>query len=433
MNRILRSLLLTGIMIPLFFGQGKVQASADLTNEDLEYSTTVRTILFYKEGFEMSAPVMLLNSQERLVLSFDDLAEDLRQYRFTIRHCTADWSESSDLLPTDYIAGFGEDRIEDYSYSFNTTVSYIHYSLVFPTAGLRPKISGNYLLIVYPEDPGDPSFTRRFRVVETSPVGITGKIGQSVNIQDRLSRQEVDFTVSLNGMQVSDPVHDLKIMITQNDRWDNAVRNAKPRFVRPESLDFTFDERNTFNGGNEFRAFDTKSLVYRSERIGVILYDYSGIQVYLLDDPPRPLRNYVTDKDINGRMFIKNEDHATNSDIEADYTWIHFTLPVNAMLPDRTVHILGALTGWQINDSTRMDWDPAGKAYTKKILFKQGYYNYLYITRDKRTGATDEGFFEGNHWETENEYTVWVYYREPGGLYDRLIAVQNLNSASQKG
>ncbi len=401
---------------------------ADPVYENIVYKNFIKTVLLYKDGFEMSVPVIRLNSDEKLRLSFDDLDSDLKRYKYTIIHCESDWKASTDLMQSDFIDGFREDNIDDFSYSYNTTTHFTHLSLVFPTRKMRPAISGNYIIKVFIDDPADVAFTWRFSVVETSSAGITGEIRQASNISDRDSKQEVDFSIHFNGMRISDPDREIKVVITQNDRWDNAIRNVKPKFMRGDELDYNYDEGNTFNGGNEFRAFDTKSLLYQTERILKIEYDSAGYEVILLDDLKRTTKNYVTEKDINGRKLIKNEEHAQNSDIEADYTWVHFFLPCNPPLPGGLVYILGALTDWQLNDAARMMYNSSRKGYEKKLLLKQGYYNYLYVVKDIRSGKADESLIEGNHWETENEYTVWVYFHETGGLYDRLIAVQNINS-----
>lgn len=376
----------------------------------------------------MSVPLMSLKSGDALKLSFDDLDGDLKRYKFTIIHCEADWTTSENLHPSDYIDGFREDNIEDFAYSFNTTVHYTHYSLVFPSRDMKPKISGNYMMVVFLDDPSDVAFTWRFMISEITPLGITGNVHQASPMATHYTHQEVDFSIQLNGMRISEPVREIKVVVTQNDRWDNAIRDLKPRFVRAESFDYDYDNENCFPGGNEFRSFDIKSLLYQSERIRHIDYDTGGNEVYLLDDQCRTLKNYVTDKEINGRKLIKNEEHIQNSDIEADYAWVHFSLPFTAPLSNGQVFILGSVTDWQLNDDSRMDYYPAEKRYTKRLFLKQGYYNYLYIVKDGKTNRPDLSLIEGNHWETENEYTVWVYFHENGDLYDRLIAVQDFSS-----
>jgi hypothetical protein len=229
-------------------------------------------------------------------------------------------------------------------------------------------------------------------------------------------------------MTVANPGREIKVVVTQNDRWDNAIRNIPPRSVRDGTLDYNYDEKIVFNGGNEYRSFDTKSLIYQSERIRKILFDTGFYHVFLMDDIRRTTKNHVTEEDLNGRFFVKNEEHADNSDIEADYCRVYFFLPFEPYLSNGQVYLLGALSGWQLNDESRMDYNPFRKGYIKQLFLKQGYYNYLYVYREKGKSLADEALIEGSHWETENEYTVWVYFHETGGLYDRLIAYRNLLS-----
>jgi hypothetical protein len=388
----------------------------------------IKSVLFFKEGFQMSAPVIRLNSQEKLQLMFDDLDSDLKSYRYTIYHCKEDWSSSTDLQPIDYIDGYSEDNIDNFAYSFNTTVHYTHYTLSFPTANLRPRISGNYILSVYTENSSDPSFVWRFRVYETTPVGVTGTVHQANNLEDRLTRQQLEFTVNLNGSKLDNPGRNIKIVISQNDRQDNELRNLTPTFMRAESLEYSNNDAISFDGGNEFRAFDIKSLIYQTERIKSIEHNERGIQVNLLDDISRSRKNYSTEKDINGRMLIKSEDHAQNSEIEADYAWVRFSLPFQTFSGKGQVFLLGALTNWLMDENSILTYDFEKKCYSRELFLKQGYYEYLYIFKNQVTGEKDISYIEGSHWETENEYTIWVYYQGPGDLYDRLIAVQNLNS-----
>jgi hypothetical protein len=404
------------------------QVPDSLPNVNKVYRNKIKTVLLHKDGFEMSAPVMNLNSGEHLKLSFDDLDPDLKQFRYTIRHCEADWTTSTELMITEYIDGFQDDAIDDFSYSYNTTTNFTHYSLVFPTSNLRPKISGNYIIIVYLDDPANVILTWRFMILENTALTVAGIAHQANNVADRFTHQQVDFTLDYSGMTINDPAREIKVVITQNDRWDNAVRGVPPRFARGLSLDYTDEPQCLFDGGNEFRPFDIKSLLYNSERIRRIDYDKNGYNVYLLDDQRRSLKNYVTDKEINGRKLIKNEVNTTNSDIEADYAYVHLFLPFEAPVSNGKIYILGAVTDWQLNDSSLMNYNLQRRGYEKTLFVKQGYYNYLYVFKDNRNGKADFSLIEGNHWETENEYTIWVYYHPVGAQFDHLIAVQDLNT-----
>ena len=245
------------------------------------YDPSIKTIRVFKEGLELSPPIIQLKSTERLQISFDDLDPEIKRYKLTIMHCTSNWQTFSELPVSDYIDGYYEENIEQFEYSYNTDVKYIHFKTTFPTDNMRPKISGNYLLVVYEEDPSQMAFTARFMIVETTPVTALGKIVQSSVIENHDTRQQIDFVVRLNGFQVSDVGREIRVVLQQNGRWDNTLLISKPRFARSDELDYRYDESISFNGGNQFRSFDTKSLIYQSERIAKISYDTTN-QVFFI-------------------------------------------------------------------------------------------------------------------------------------------------------
>ncbi len=401
--------------------------ASTLRNENICYYPSVKTIQVFKEGFELSPPIIQLNGTDRLQVSFDDLDPDLKRYKYTIIHCESDWKTSTDLSVSDYIAGYREENIDQYAYSYNTTIKYIHYNLTFPTGNMQPKLSGNYIFLVYEEDTSNIAFTARFMVVEPSPVVASGRIVQSSRIADRNARQQIDFVVKLNGFQVFDVGREIRIVVQQNGRWDNAIWLSKPRFAHTDELDYRYDEAISFNGGNQFRNFDIKSLLYQSERIARITFDTAS-QVYLLADQPRTFKQYAFEKDINGRFYVKNDEHAENSSTEADYAWVHFFLPYPALITTGEFHLLGELTAWQLTDKSRLKFNFDRKGYELDLFLKQGYYNYLYVIKEKDKSIGDESLIEGNHWETENDYTIYVYFHETGSQYDRLIAVNFFNT-----
>jgi hypothetical protein len=421
-NLFIKGMLLIGLVFSALSG-----AAWDFPNENRIYDPKIHTVLLHKDGFEMAMPLFMLNSGEKLQLSFDDLDVSLKTYRFTIRHCTADWETTTDMMITDYIDGMQEEIIDDFDYSYNTTVEYIHYTAQFPSFNMSPRISGNYLLIVYVDDPEAPLITRRFMVVEPSPVSVSAGIIRSDSPLEGYSHQQVDFTVNMPGFVWSNPTREIKIVIMQNERWDNAIFNPEPRFIRGTELDFTFSPKLSFNGGNEFRALDIKSLRYQTENIRLIDWD-GEYHVYLLDDMSRARKPYVLIHDLNGRKLIENDEYAEYSSVEADYAWVHFSIPSSSMIPGGKFYLLGALADYRLAPPNEMVYDPASKRYACSLFLKQGYYDYLYAFKPNGSTVGDVAFFEGNHWETENQYTIFIYWHPLSGLYDQLVAVHNFNS-----
>lgn len=390
------------------------------------YDPNIRTIRIYREGNVQSEPVYELGSRERLILDFDDLGEELRRFKYTIVHCGSDWTPTTDLTPFEYINGFNEENIDEYVYSFNTTIPFIHYKTTFPTDDLAPKLSGNYLLKVYDDEPSNLIFTLRMMVSEASPLLVTGYAVRADNPAINNTHQQLDFVVRLNGLPVNDIGQELKVVIRQNGRWDNVLTVSRPRIARGNELDYRYDDNLVFTGGNQFRNFDIRSLVYQSERIGAIRYDNAN-HVYLLPDPPRTYKPYINEEDLNGKFFIRNDDHANDMDREADYAWVHFELPYPVMLTSGGFHVAGDMTLWQLDESTKMIFNRERKVYELALLLKQGYYNYQYVLSAPSQKVADEALIEGNHWETENRYTVLIYFKPAGELYERLVSVNFLD------
>lgn len=389
------------------------------------YKKNIKTVLLYRKGWELAPPIIRLN--EKLILSFDDLNAGVKNYKYTFIHCNADWTES-DIMKSDFIDGFTEDEIIDYSFSFNTTQSYTHYKVTFPNDNIKITKSGNYIVKVYDryEDDENLAFVYRFMVLEPK-VKITAKIKRATAIEDRNYKQEVDFKIFKQGYNISNVYQNLKVVVIKNQRWDNAITGLKPLLIKGDELDYNYDNENVFNGGNEFRHFSIKSLEAQSDRTRKIIYTNSGYNVYLYDDNIRQFKIYYSDNDINGKMLVKTED-ADNSDTEADYAHVHFSLKYNNQNTFGKFYVMGALTNWTYSDEAILKFNPDKKLYQTSLYLKQGYYDYNYVFLEDGKNAGDETFIEGNHYETENDYYIFVYYRENGDLYDRLIGAEKFNS-----
>ena len=394
---------------------------------DFIHKNNISTVLFTQEDFELSDPYIRLNSGDQLILSFDDLDADYKNYQYTIIHCNADW-QPSELREYEYIEGFYEEQINDYYRSMNTRVPYTQYRLTFPNQNLRPAKSGNYILKVFEGgDRNNVVFTRRFMVVEQS-VSIEGSVKQANLVMYRDHKQQLSFAINTTGYQVSNPYRDLNVVIIQNGRWDNAITDLDPRSVQGSRFVYDYEDQTLFDGGNEFRHFDIRSLRYLSDRIEDIRSSRRFWDVYLLPDRIRTHEQYFSKDDLNGRFRIMTSD-APNDQLESDYAWVHFHLPMNEPLEDGYLYVMGELTNWAFTEENRMNYNYGENAYELSLLLKQGYYNYLYAYLPEGEAEADITYIEGNHSFTENDYTILVYHRQPGDLYDRLIGMSRMNTS----
>ncbi len=384
------------------------------------YNQRIKTVQLYKQGWNLSYPIMKLSSDDKLVLNFDLLADQPETYYYTFIHCDKDWKKS-DIFPNDYLKGYAENPVEDYSNSFNTTVSYIHYRLSFPNDRVSISLSGNYILVVYPQDkPEEPVITQRFIITEdAASIKVTAHRPQMT--KENNTHQQVDFTVNCTALNINDPYRNVYAFILQNGRWDNAKRNLKPDFYGNTELKYnSLSDKNIFEGGNEYRYFDIKSIRYQSEYVMKINFVSPYYNVYLFPSDNREFKPYFYWKDFNGKYYIAFQE-GQRPDIEADYVYVYFTLPSDQLISGGNIYISGGLNNWTFDKNNLMTYNPGRKEYEGAMLLKQGWYNYEYVFMKEGAINGTATIFEGSHYETENDYVVLIYYRNPRDRYDRVI------------
>ncbi|MFO7977538.1 MAG: DUF5103 domain-containing protein [Bacteroidales bacterium] len=384
-------------------------------------------MLFHPQGWEMGPAMIRHKSDEILYLQFDDLDADYKNYSYTIEHYDAHW-QPTQLMEFEYIEGFTQDQIVNYSPSVNTVESYTQYTLEFPNQNMRPLLSGNYLLKVFLDgNPEELVFTRRFMIFEQL-LPVEGTARPATIVASRDTHQQVSFSIDISPLHIANPYQDLKVVIRQNGRWDNAITDLPPRMIRSNRLIYDYDNQLLFHGGNEFRRFDIRSLRYTTQEVGKIGAGSSSWDVFLLPDARRNFRHYTTENDLNGHYAISTSD-APSQELQADYAWVHFSLPMDAPVAAGSVHVMGQLTQWALGPESEMTYNYRLKQYEARLLLKQGLYNYWYVYKEEGEQQADVCYFEGCHSETENDYSILVYYRAPGSLYDRLVSMAGLNTS----
>lgn len=364
-------------------------------------------------------PVISLGENKAIEIKFDEMSHEYKNLFYSVVHCNADWRRS-DLTPIEYTQGFPEMPINDYLFSFNTTMAYTNYRMVFPNEDTQFKVSGNYAVEVYDSENKDkPLLTACFSITESSPVVINSTVSANTDIDFNKHHQQVNFSIRTGGYRVINPQQELKVYITQNNRSDNRVILPQPSIIRNEEYVYQHNRALIFEAGNEYRRFETVTTAYQGMGIADVSFHAPYFHLTLYRDLPRRGKSYIYDEDQNGR-FLSHCVNCENYDSESDYFFVHFSLDAPEPYLGR-VYVLSEAFNYILDARSEMQYSTEEKAYTKTALLKQGAYNYMYLLSETKQPKGLTAPIEGNYFETENEYTIWVYYRGMGDRYDKLV------------
>jgi hypothetical protein len=405
----------------LFF----VLLSLNLTAQNIfrtqVFSPSIKTLQIGLSGEKMSMPVITFNGTETLTISFDEMSHESHAYSYRVLHCNADWSLSS-INTNEYLSGFTTGNITDFSLSVNTTFLYTHYRFNLPNDDMSFKISGNYVVQIYEDNLVDKPIAQAcFSVVEPR-VGVSGKIRGNTDTELNSRLQQLDFDVALNGYTVRDPSAELKVVVRQNNRTDNQVSGLKPTYLSSSKLSYINNKDLIFEGGNEYHRFDISSIYAAGEGVSEIRYKQPYYNAFLYEDKVQTSRTYMQNPDVNGK-YVVNIQNSEYDEVDADYMYVHFSLPLKQPFFDGQIYIGGEFNHNLMNDVSRMKYDASAGMYHHSVLLKQGGYNYQYWFASKGDPKAKVEKIDGSYWQTRNEYTVYVYHRPWGDRYDKLVGV----------
>ena len=364
----------------------------------------------------LSLPIITLNSNDFVNISFDDLTHEYHRYCYKIEHCEADWQTSSALFESDYIDGFASgNTIDDVQESTNTVQLYTHYNISFPNNKCRPKISGNYRVTIYDENDEKHVVCRAYFMIVEPSMAVHLNVTTNTDIDINGKHQQVEMAVDYGNNIVSNPQTQIKTVVMQNSRWDNAVINAHPQYIKANGLQWIHCKDFIFDGGNEYRKFETLDVTHTTMGLESINWDGHNYHAWIWTDEPRP--SYIYDKDANGAFLIRNSDNIDN-DVNSDYIITHFRLK-SPQTAD-PIYINGFFTNDRFLPQYEMKWNEKNQQYEGELLLKQGYYSYQYLMM-KPEGKLKPVPSEGNFYQTENTYQALIYFKANGDRTDRLV------------
>jgi len=373
----------------------------------------IKTVTFVQANQNV-IPIFTLG--EGFQLQFDDLYGNEANYYYEIVHCNYDWTPSQ-LVKSEYIQGFDNQRIQDYENSFNALQLYSHYRLSFPNKFTQFRVTGNYMLKILNED-RDLVFSRKFILYEDL-VGVPLQVKRARDVRDINYMHNLDFAVKSNAINFINPLQNVKVMLLQNGNFNTAIYNIKPQYTIGNDLIYKYDKETQFWGGNEFLYFDNKEIRGVGNNVNYIeakeLYNS-----HLYVNQARGSQVYTFYPDINGNFVVRNLN-VTNNQIEADYAWVFFLLDAPAYFGKDDIYINGMFNNYALNEENKMVFNKKTGLYEKALLIKQGFTNYQYVLANKAGKIDQANAIDGNFYQTLNDYQALVYYRGVNERYDRVI------------
>ena len=374
----------------------------------------IKTVTFVQNGQNV---IPLFNLRDRFELQFDDLFGNEANYFYTISHCDYDWKPSQ-LSKNEYINGFDDQRIQDYTNSLNTLQLYSHYRISFPNRFTQFRVSGNYVLKILNDDK-EVVFTKKFILYEDL-VSVPMQVKRTRNLSVINQKQNLDFAIKSANINFQSPLKNVKVLLMQNGKFDNAITNIKPQYTIGNDLIYKYDTETQFWAGNEFLFFENKDIRAATNTVAYIDSKGGVYNAHLYKNHARINSPYTYFPDTNGNFIIKNIG-AENNEIEADYAWVFFSLSAPNYFGKKSIYINGMFNNYAIGEENKMDYNAEKGIYEKAIMIKQGFTNFQYVISDSNRNIDEENAIDGNFQQTENNYFVIVYYRENNQRYDRVI------------
>ena len=383
------------------------------------FDEAVRTLQVYPASNPYLPPVINLNGDDRIIVSFDLLDYDLHYLRYSLVHCDANWTPSQ-LFESEFVDGFNYADITDYAQSVATFTHYYNYTFALPNDDMRITKSGNYLLKVYEQDdPDHVLFQTRFMVADVK-VGVQATVTSRTDVDYNNEHQQLAIDLNYKPGTIDDPYSNLLTVVSQNTRTDEDHLLRRPTSVAVGQVTYEHMPQLIFNAGNEYHRFEHVNTGTINMGIQRIDYFEPFYHATLYTDEPRRELQHLYDQTRHGRFTIRNS-MADDSRVEADYVITHFTLDAGGPLSGGNIFLEGEFTHGYDPRSALMTYDMSTGMYHAEVMLKQGQYNYQYLWVPEGQSIGVTSMVDGDKFQTSNQYFIRVYYRPSGGRYDQLV------------
>ncbi|WP_340102589.1 type IX secretion system plug protein [Rhodohalobacter sp. 8-1] len=377
-------------------------------------SDIVYSVKLHRSGNNLSAPIIQLNSSQKLRLSFDLLEFESRQLSISFTHHNPDWSRSS-LAEDFYKEGYFNLMLPFGRVSRTERPDYRNYQYEFPNENIEFLVSGNYMLQVEDADSGNLLFSMPFFVSENQG-GIISQVETVIVPREEGRVSHNPESIFETPEFIATPQFDLEFYYVQNQFWGRAKEAGELDTSTPGEVRFEVTRNNSFVGDYEFQLLSLTDLTQQDPQI--LEYDPSEI-------PPR----VVLFEDVQGFTANRNQTplsnlSGANTSLSARYGNVHFRFDTDRQLNnDSDIYLVGDFTNWSLRSDYRLKYHQDTDRWRTNGIIKTGTYAYKYVVvqnNEIKDLALDDSFTR-----SRQEYHALVYYRDPDRFYYRLLQTNN--------
>jgi hypothetical protein len=408
-------------IVPFFLFLFSIQFSFAQVQIEIAPPYNIKTASFVQNSQNV---VPIFGLGESFEFQFDDLFGNEADYYYEITHCDYNWIPT-DIPKSEYLSGFDSQKIQEYVNSFNTLQIFTHYRLAIPNDYTKIKLSGNYVLTILNSD--KEIVLKRYFVLYENRVSVPFKIRRPRTVKNIYSKQNLNFEINTDDFLLQNPTQNLKVVLLQNGNFNTAVKNIVPQYNLGNVFVYKYDQETQFWAGNEFLNFDSKDIKNANNYVSFVNSDNGIYNTHLFTNNAKASFPYSNYSDLNGNFSIRKLDGENNT-IEADYSWVYFSLSAPLANPSSSIYIVGMFNNYSTTTENKMDFNTEKGLYEKALLIKQGFTNYQYTTVNSKGFIDSENAVDGNFYQTENDYTVLVYYKADTDRYVRAIGKGVANS-----
>lgn len=373
----------------------------------------IQSVSLHPEGNPAGAPVVTLGGNEQLVLSFDYLDNQNRQFSVEVSYRTQTWEESN-LPASAYLESFFKTYIQSSEKSFTERPSYYHVEYTFPNPQLNPSQSGNYLLEVYNYEGTDLLFSLPFFISEDEGVLQTRIERLFAQRQDGRSLDQ-PFSTYRYPPFIDFPQFDLSLSYVPLPFWGHMRKADQVSTITPGQLTGNLNRSAAFVADRSFLSLDLTTL----QADGREILEYQPA----VNPPKVILQRDVQHLESTDAYWTGSDFHSSFDERQGNYAQVAFTLETDSTVTTNAdIYIVGEFNNWMIQDKNKMSYNRQTNLWEGQALVKQGQYPYTYIMT--RNGALVNLFLGLSAFSIPQRYLTFIYFKDPTRNFDRLLQVE---------